>query len=138
MSYLLDTNVFVSLINGRAPSLRLRYQSEVDRHRPIYLSSIVQYELLYGVSKSVQKEKNRIRLAEAFGPEVTLLPFEAADAAEAARIRATLEARKQPIGHYDTLVAGQALARNLTLVTANTREFARIEGLKWQDWTSTP
>jgi tRNA(fMet)-specific endonuclease VapC len=50
-------------------------------------------------------------------------------------LRAILEAQKQPIGPYDTLIAGQALARGYTLVTANYREFSRVEGLLWEDWS---
>ncbi len=52
----------------------------------------------------------------------------------AGEVRATLERTGQPIGAYDTLIAGQAVRRGLTLVTANTREFERVNGLMWEDW----
>ena len=55
----------------------------------------------------------------------------------AGAIRRDLEARGLPIGPYDLLIAGQARARDLVLVTANTREFERVDGLKLEDW-STP
>ena len=135
MSYLLDTSIVIALINGKAPSQRARYEVEVGRRQRFYLSAIVHFELLYGISKSTRREANRQRLNDLMGPELTLLPFDEVDATAAGEIRARLERAKQPIGPYDTLIAGQALARKLTLVTANTREFARVEGLSWQDWT---
>ena len=52
----------------------------------------------------------------------------------AGTIRAALEAVGKPIGAYDYLIVGQALARQLTLVTANVSEFSRVKGLTWQDW----
>jgi len=67
------------------------------------------------------------------GPDV--LAFTGSDAVSAAHIRATLEKQKQPIGPYDPLIAGQAIARGLTLVTANVGEFARVDGLQWEDWS---
>jgi tRNA(fMet)-specific endonuclease VapC len=63
-----------------------------------------------------------------------LLPFEEEDARSAGSIRAALQASGTPIGAYDLLVAGQALARQLTLVTAHVSEFSRVKGLSWQDW----
>lgn len=65
------------------------------------------------------------------------MPFLGKDATYAGRIRDGLERIKQPIGPYDTLIAGQAVARGLTLVTANTREFARVPGLVWEDWANS-
>jgi tRNA(fMet)-specific endonuclease VapC len=63
------------------------------------------------------------------------LDFSIEAALAAAKIRATLEKAGTPIGSYDLLIAGQALARGLTLVTANSREFSRVDGLKIIDWT---
>jgi len=61
--------------------------------------------------------------------------FDDEDAQSAGAIRAALEVRGKPIGAYDLLIAGQALARKFTLVTANVKEFARVKGLVWQDWS---
>lgn len=100
----------------------------------VLMSSVVLYELLYGVHKSRQRDSNRQRLIHLLSANFEIIDFGAVDAEAASSIRAALEARKQPIGPYDTLIAGQALARGLTLVTANYREFARVEGLRWEDW----
>jgi tRNA(fMet)-specific endonuclease VapC len=70
------------------------------------------------------------------GP-IVLLPFDDEDSKVAGAIRAGLERSGKPIGAYDVLIAGQALQRNLTLVTANVSEFSRVKGLAWQDWAKT-
>ena len=92
------------------------------------------FELEVGIRKSERVEKSERRMHDLLTP-FPVLSFTPEDARAAAIIRADLERRKQPIGPFDTLIAGQALARNLTLVTANMREFSRVRGLAWQDWT---
>jgi tRNA(fMet)-specific endonuclease VapC len=67
------------------------------------------------------------------GP-IRLLPFDEEDARAAGMIRAATESLGRPIGAYDLLIAGQALRHEMTLVTANVREFRRVKGLEWQDW----
>lgn len=67
------------------------------------------------------------------GP-VSLLPFEQEEAKIAVSLRAVIEAAGKPIAAYDLLIAAQALRHRLTLVTANAREFRRIESLRWEDW----
>jgi tRNA(fMet)-specific endonuclease VapC len=72
------------------------------------------------------------------GLEVTLWPFEPGDAEEAGDIRAALERSGTPTGPYDILIAAQARRRSAVLITANEREFARVPGLKTEDWASPP
>ena len=134
MTYLLDTNACIALINDKTPSVRTRLRKALDADHEVMVSSVVAFELWYGVAKSARPEANA-RLVEAFfaGP-VRLLGFEFEDAKVAGRIRAALEAVGKPIGAYDLLIAGQALRHGLTLITANGREFARVKGLDWEDW----
>lgn len=66
-----------------------------------------------------------------------LLDTNAGDARVAGAIRAELEATGHPIGPYDLSIAGQARGRALVLVTANSREFERVDGLEWEDWSRT-
>jgi tRNA(fMet)-specific endonuclease VapC len=103
----------------------------------IALSSIVVFELRYGVARSQRKQFNAAAVNEFQfgGGNLLLLPFDDEDAAHAGALRAALAARGMPIGPYDVLIAGQALRHRATLVTANTREFARVPGLKVEDWT---
>ena len=67
---------------------------------------------------------------------LTVAPFSATDADRTARLKADLAARGQMIGAYDLMIAGQALARGWTVVTGNTHEFSRVEGLKLEDWAA--
>lgn len=134
MTYLLDTNACIALINDKTPSVRSRLRKALDAEDEVMVSSVVAFELWYGVAKSARPEANA-RLVEAFfaGP-VRLLGFETEDAKVAGRIRTAIEAVGKPIGAYDLLIAGQALRHGLTLITANGREFARVKGLDWEDW----
>ena len=134
MSYLLDTNACVALINGTSAAVRSRSDKAVSSGAHLYVSSVVTFELWYGVAKSVRQALNTQRLEAFLAGPIVLLSLEAEDARIAGSIRATLEASGKPIGAYDILIAGQALARQLTLVTANVSEFSRVKGLSWQDW----
>jgi tRNA(fMet)-specific endonuclease VapC len=136
-TYLLDTNACIALINGNKVNIRRRFQRAVARESVILLSSVVAFELWYGVAKSQRKESNTARL-DAFlaGPlEWTL--FDEEDARTAGTIRAALEAIGKPISAYDVLLAGQARRHRATLVTSNSKEFARVSGLKWEDWAAS-
>ena len=110
--------------------------SEGSVSSPI-VSSIVALELWYGVPKSMHKEANAQRVGTFFAGRVAILPFEEEDARIAGRVRAAIEAVGKPVGAYDLLIASQALRHEMILVTANTREFARIKNLKWQNWSKS-
>lgn len=130
MQYLLDTNACIALLNKTSHAL----SAQVRRHVPteIGLPAPVLYELYYGAYKSRRVERN-VGLLDRMGFEV--VAFDAGDARVAGEIRSRLEGIGRPIGPYDLLIAGQALARGLVLVTANTREFERVDGLRCEDWS---
>lgn len=134
MRYLLDTNVCIALINQRPAALRVRLDRALAAHAELFVSAVAAFELWYGVAKSARQEANAKRVETFFAGPVSLLPFEEEDARSAGNIRAALEAAGKSIGAYDLLIAGQALGHKLTLITANVREFSRIEGLVWEDW----
>jgi tRNA(fMet)-specific endonuclease VapC len=134
VTYLLDTNASIALINGKPTAVRLRLQTALETGSRALVSVVVVFELWYGVAKSVRQEMNAKRLETFLAGPVSVLAFEEEDARFAGTIRATTEAAGKPIGAYDLLIAGQALRHELTLVTANTREFARVKGLLWEDW----
>lgn len=135
MSYLLDTNVCIALINGSSPKVRTRLAQAVRRGAALATSSIVAHELWYGVAKSGRVAQNANRLKAFLERAVAVLDYSAKDAQAAGEIRVDLERKGKRIVEYDTLIAGQAFARNLVLVTANTREFQRVRGLVVEDWT---
>jgi tRNA(fMet)-specific endonuclease VapC len=134
VNYLLDTNACVALINDTSAAVRNRSQKALIGGARIYVSSVVTFELWYGIAKSVHQAPSTQRLEAFLAGPIFLLPFEDEDARIAGSIRATLQAAGTPIGAYDLLIAGQALARQLTLVTAYVSEFSRVKGLSWQDW----
>lgn len=134
MSYLLDTNACIALMNGAPAAVRSRFEKAIRGGFQIYMSSVVAFELWYGIAKSGRIETNTQRLEMLLSSSVIALPFDNEDARASGSIRATLQAAGRPIGAYDYLIAGQALARQLTLVTANISEFSRVKGLSWQDW----
>jgi len=132
--YLLDTNACIAVINGKPEPVRMRLRKEFDAEARVFVSSIVAFELWYGVAKSARPAANTQLLTTFFAGPVGLLAFDDEDARIAGAVRASLEAAGKAIGAYDLLIAGQALRHKLTLVTANSREFGRVKGLKWEDW----
>ncbi len=131
MRYLLDTNAVIGLLKDITSPLALRARR--DDPRDVGLSSIVAHELYYGAFKSQRRAENLRRL-DAIRFEV--LPFDKEDAIAAGEVRATLAAVGSPIGPYDVLIAGQARARNLILVTDNVREFERVKDLRLENWSA--
>lgn len=136
MNYLLDTNAVVALLRNKPAGVRERYREAESSGDYLGLSSVVLYELWYGVAKSSRVQENTERLRIFLSGNVDLLDFDDEDARSTAQVRATLESAGTPIGAYDLLIAGQALRRGLTVITANTSEFSRVTGLSWQDWTA--
>lgn len=134
MTYLLDTNACIALINGRPETVRRRFERVTTAGEVIATSSVVLFELWYGVAKSQRPKVNAERIATFLAGPLEILDFSAEDAEHAGRVRAALEIAGKPIGAYDLLIAGQALRHKATLVTANSSEFARVRGLRMQDW----
>jgi len=130
----LDTNAVVIVLNDRSSPVRTKIDATIARGHPLAISAIVLFELRYGATKSARPARNMQRIADFLAGPITVLPFEPADAEEAGDIRAALERSGTPIGPYDILVAAQARRRDALLVTANEREFARIPGLKIENW----
>ena len=136
MKYLLDTNACIALINGTPPAVRRRFQRAITKEATVLLSSIVAFELWYGVAKSERAEANTQRLSAFFAGPLEWTLFDEDDAREAGAVRAELERAGRPIGAYDVLIAGHARRRGARLVTSNVREFERVAGLKWEDWAT--
>lgn len=131
MKYLLDTNAAISLIR-RADSK----VAETMRKHPVdtvAISSIVFYELFYGAFNGAHVSRN-LESIEAL--QLAWIEFSLEDARTSGEIRAQLRRQGTLIGPHDLLIAGQAKARDLVLVTRNTREFSRVPGLSIEDWES--
>lgn len=131
----LDTNIAIALLNDRPPQVRAKFEAARAAGTPFAMSMIVYYELMYGAAASRRRKANEDKIAVFIASGgIALLPFEAADAAEAADIRSELKRVARPIGPYDILIAAQARRARTTLVTANAREFERVPGLVVVNW----
>ncbi|MFK0380351.1 type II toxin-antitoxin system VapC family toxin [Pandoraea sp. NPDC090278] len=130
MIYLLDTNIVIAMLKG-VPEVLFRLRA----HSPnaFALPSIVTHELYFGAYRGAQVEAN---LARVQGLQLQVIPFDAEDAEHAGEIRAVMARAGSPVGAYDALIAGQARARQLVLITQNARVFARVPGLTVEDWKS--
>ena|ERR1700722_17826633 len=131
MQYLLDANVVVGLLNNRPLSLVRRARQEAPTD--VAIPAIVAHELFYGACKSRRAAQN---LAKIDALQFEVIEFNRDDARQAGEIRAFLAERGTPIGAYDVLIAGQAVARNAILVTHNVTEFSRVPRLRIEDWES--
>ncbi len=132
MLYMLDTCICVEYLRGRNEKLRSKVNS-CDL-RQIKIPVIVLAELLHGAYHSKRISENLKETID-FIADFEVVPFGAAEADAYARIRASLESKGQPISDNDMFIAAAAITRNAALVTNNTREFSRIDGLKLDDWT---
>ena len=135
MIYLLDTNVCIRYLNGRAPGVlqRLRALEPSD----IAVCSVVKAELFYGAQRS-QDPKRSLAVQRQFLQPYRSLPFDDAAAEFAGLLRAGLAAQGTPIGPHDIQIAAIALANTCTLVTHNLREFGRVPNLLLEDWEVQP
>ena len=133
ITHLLDTNAVIALLGRKSEPLAERIMESDEGS--IGISTIVAYELYFGAYKSAKVSFNleTLRLIMADFP---LVGFEREDAQLSGEIRADLAAKGTPIGPYDVLIAGQAKARDLILVTNNVAEFFRVDGLRVEDWTT--
>lgn len=131
MRYLLDTNVCVMYLNGRSTAVRDRLLSIPTQD--IAVCSVVKAELFYGAMRSNNSTRTLERQQD-FLERFVSLPFEDEAAIVLGQIRARLASAGTPIGAYDLQIGAIALVNNLTLVTHNTREFERVEGLQVEDW----
>jgi tRNA(fMet)-specific endonuclease VapC len=129
--YLLDTDICI-YIAKKKPSRAL---ARLERLRPgdVGMSVVTYLELVYGAWKSEQVETNLARL-EQFRHLIPVQPLDADVGRYYGRLRSELENRGVPIGAYDLMIAAHALSLGLTLVTNNVREFARVEGLRLDNW----
>lgn len=131
MKYMLDTNICIYTIKHKPEAVIKAFLA----HDPdeLCISSITYAELMYGVEKSAAPERNRLAITMFLSP-LSILEFDALAAEQYGSIRADLERKGTPIGSMDMLIAAHAKSENLILVTNNTREFFRVEGLQVEDW----
>ena len=104
----------IALLKNQPAGVRGRLRRVVSRGASIAVSSVVLYELWYGVARSERRRDNAERLRIFLSGKIDVVPFDEQDAATAGDLRATLEAAGTPIGPYDLLIAAQALRNRAT------------------------
>lgn len=130
LKYLLDTNIVIYTMKNRPQQVKHRFQEHDGR---MAISTVTLGELVFGAEHSQQVEQNLADI-EALVARLEILPFEDRAAYHFGQIRAALYRSGRPIGPYDMLIAGQARALGLILVTNNTKEFRRVPGLLIENW----
>ena len=131
MRYMLDTNICIYVIKHKPESVFRKLKK--IKPEDVCISSITYAELAYGVEKSAQPERNRLALSMMLS-SIEIVAFDDAAADEYGEIRAVLERKGTPIGSLDILIAAHARSLGCTLVTNNTKEFCRVEGLEVVNW----
>lgn len=131
MKYLLDTCVVSDFIKGDKNTLQhIKHNTPSD----IAITTITMMEIQYGLQLNAAIAKKIRPILRDFLQPIHILDFNQDDAYHAAMVRGLLKLAGTPIGSYDVLLAGMALSRKLTLITSNTKEFARVDGVVLGDW----
>ena len=128
---MLDTNICAFIIRNKPEYIKDKLKS-VEKHHEIALSSIVVAELLFGAEK--KKSQKLTKIVHTFIDNFTIYDFNKASSFEYAKIRTELESQGKIIGANDLFIASHAKSLNAVLVTNNTREFFRVDGLVVEDW----
>ena len=130
LKYMIDTDIAIFTLKERPAAVQQAFNSHSGE---IALSSVSWGELVYGAEKSLKTEYN-LAVIENFAARLDVLPFEALSATHFGQLRAELARSGQLIGPYDMMIAGHARSLGLILVTNNVREFARVPGLRVENW----
>ena len=130
LSYMLDTNICIYVMKTYPPGLRERFNALAEQ---LCISSVTLGELHYGAEKSARRAENLIAV-EHFTARLEVLPFGQKAAQHYGQLRAELERAGTPCGPHDMQIGGHARSEGLILVTTNMREFARMPGLRTENW----
>jgi len=131
--YLFDTDTLSNLLS-RQPSVQLSQRLAEVPVAQQFTSSVTVGEIFYGIYKSARGDHYREKLERLVWPRVQILSFDRKAAEVYGRLRAELERAGQSLSDPDLMIAAITLARNLTLVTGNVKYFARVEGLRVENW----
>jgi tRNA(fMet)-specific endonuclease VapC len=131
--FLLDTCVVSDFAQGRPEVLERVKAAAPDE---LAASAVTEMEVAYGLLLNPKLALKLKPVMDDFFAVIRVLPFDRKTVMATARARAGLKRRGRPIGAYDALIAGTAIANELILVTSNLREFKQVEGLMVEDWRS--
>jgi tRNA(fMet)-specific endonuclease VapC len=130
LKYMLDTNIVIYTMKNRPQAVREAFQRHYGQ---MCISSVTYMELVYGAERSSNPERN-LNEIEGFAARLEVLPYDNGAAVHTGQVRAELAAKGTPIGPYDQMIAGHARSMGLVVVTNNTKEFSRVDGLRLENW----
>lgn len=130
LRYMLDTNLCIEVLRNPQSTVAERFKAN---EAGLSISTVTLHELHSGADRSRRPEYQRA-LTETLTARLAVLEFDDAAASHSGNIHATLAKAGNIIGAYDMLIAGHARSRGLIVVTNNTREFSRVDGLRCEDW----
>ncbi len=128
--YLLDTNICIYTIKNRPSRVRNAFVRHQDQ---LCVSTVTAMELIFGAENSGAPQRN-LAVVEGFLARLAVLEYDLPAAEHTGQLRAELRKRGKPIGPYDQMIAGHARSLGLIVVTNNKREFARVPGLRVENW----
>jgi len=132
LKFMLYTNLCIFTTENKPAHVREAFKRHHDR---LCISTVTFMELIYGAEKSGNPERN-LHVVEGFTARLEMLQYDASAAAHTGQIRAELAKAGQPIGPYDQMIAGHARSLGLIVVTNDRSEFARVPGLRIEDWSA--
>lgn len=130
LAYMLDTNICIYVMKTYPPQLRQKFNALADQ---LCISTITLGELHYGAEKSARRSQN-LAAIDQFAARLEVLSFGEKAAAHYGQLRAELEKAGTPCGSHDMQIGGHARSEGLILVTNNLREFARMPGVRLENW----
>ncbi len=130
LTYMLDTNICIYVMKTYPPAVREKFNALAEQ---LCISSITLGELHYGAEKSARRAENLMAI-EHFVARLDVLAFGDKAAAHYGQVRAELERAGTPCGPHDMQIGGHARSEGLIVVTNNLREFARMPGLRTENW----
>jgi len=132
LKYMLDTNICIFTTKNKPPAVREAFERH---HGQLCISTVTLMELFHGAEKSAFPERN-LAVIEGLAARLEVLNYDSKAAAHTGQLRAELEKQGRPIGAYDLMIAGHARSQGLIVVTNNTSKFARVAGLRVEDWAN--
>lgn len=134
INYMLDTCICSFIMRERPASVLEKLQSVVNKQHRVVISAITYQEIQFGLLGKKAKPKHTVLVSEFLKRIDGILPWDKEAVDATTEVKRQLMAKGTPIGNNDTAIAGHAISTNCLLVTNNTREFSRVNGLKYEDW----
>ncbi|NOI77295.1 type II toxin-antitoxin system VapC family toxin [Vibrio coralliilyticus] len=132
---MLDTCICSFIMREQPITVLQKLQDVVGKQHRIVVSAITYQEMQYGLLGKKASPKHAVLVEEFLKRVDEILPWDKSAVDATTEVKRDLMAKGTPIGNNDTAIAGHAIATGCVLVTNNTREFQRVEGLKLEDWS---